>query len=205
MPGGEVRHLAYGAVDTLDGCGGLLLTGGGDVHPRHYGRLDAMDFINNVDERRDEFEFQLIEEALTLRIPVLGICRGAQIFAVARGGTLVPDIEHAGHPSHRKIGMNDRVHGVTVEPGSQLLEITGMASGHVNSSHHQAVNSPGGELVISARSDDGVSEALEWREPAGRPFLLLVQWHPERMVDAENPFAKNIMQRFVQEIAKTGI
>jgi putative glutamine amidotransferase len=204
MPAAEVRHLSYNSDGKLDGCAGLVLTGGGDVHPRYYGRLDAMNLVNKVDELRDEFEFRLIDEAMKFRIPVLGICRGAQVFTVARGGTLVPDIERSGYPSHAKVGKTDRVHGVTVEPGSLLEGIAGTGKGEVNSSHHQSVDAPGPDLRVSARSDDGIVEALEWREPANRPFLLLVQWHPERMIEPDNPFAKNIMLKFAREIDIAG-
>jgi putative glutamine amidotransferase len=202
IPEANVRHLSYKSDDSLDGCRGLLLTGGGDVHPKYYGRLDALDLMRDVDEQRDEYEFRLIDEAMKFRIPVLGVCRGAQVFTVARGGTLVPDIECSGHPSHAKVGKTDRVHGVKIEPGSLLAGVATTEIGTVNSSHHQAVEAPGGDLRVSARSDDGVVEALEWREPANRPFLLLVQWHPERMAEVDSPFAKNIILRFAREIER---
>lgn len=202
IPRAEISHLAYEGWDgdTFDVCDGLLLTGGGDVHPRYYGRLDALELARNVDERRDAFEFSLAGRALSLEIPVLGVCRGAQVFAVARGGTLIPDIERAGHPSHRRNGTIDSIHGVGVEAGSMLAEIVGGLNGTVNSSHHQSVDDPGEDLTIVARSDDGVAEALEWREPAHRPYLLLVQWHPERMTDPMSQFARNIMVRFALEV-----
>jgi len=205
IPGAEIRRLSSATSPTpdLESCNGLILTGGGDVHPRFYDMPEVLGLTNSVDESRDEFEFRVIEDALRLSLPVLGICRGSQVFNVARGGTLVPDIERTGHPSHRKVDGADRTHGVLVEESSQLRVVVGSDSGTINSSHHQAADRPGSGLVVSARSDDGIAEALEWERPDGRPFLLLVQWHPERMRDQESPFSRAILERLRREAERT--
>jgi putative glutamine amidotransferase len=87
-----------------------------------------------------------------------------------------------------------------VTNGSLLAGITGVKEGTVNSSHHQAVDAVGRGLRVAARSDDGIIEALEWDDPAGKPFVLLVQWHPERMSDAAGPFSRNLVERIASEV-----
>ena len=189
-------------IADLDGCDGLVLTGGGDIHPRFYGREEAMLLVKSVDESRDEFEFAVIRQALDKGLPILGICRGMQIFNVALGGTLIPDVPTAGYQEHGKDihAAADRRHGVNLELDTILQEIAGSASGEVNSSHHQAVDAPGRGLKITARSVDGLVEGMQWDRPEGRPFLQLVQWHPERMEDAENPLAGGLLERFAREV-----
>jgi putative glutamine amidotransferase len=202
IPGLTIRMFSPGAAEeTLEGCSGLVLTGGGDVDPVLYGRGDARGLVHTVVRERDDQEFALIHAARVLHLPVLGICRGAQVFAVSAGGTLYPDLEQAGFQCHTKEAGVDRVHGVRVEPRSMLAEIVGSVQGEVNSSHHQAVERPGPGLRVVARSTDGVPEAVEWEDPAGKPFLLLLQWHPERMADRESPFSRGVLRRFAREVA----
>lgn len=183
-------------------CHGLLVTGGGDVHPKRYGRGDAIAIAKEVNEERDEFELEIIKDALDGGLPALGICRGAQIFNVALGGTLIPDVEAAGYRSHRRGNAEERLHPVIVERGTLLGMVTGTERGEINTSHHQAVAAPGAGLCVAARSDDGIVEALEWQDPAEHPFLLLIQWHPERLRSASSPFARNILRFFVQEVQR---
>jgi putative glutamine amidotransferase len=179
----EVRVLSYvhGNAGDLAGCDALVLSGGNDVHPQFYGRMDAWDKVRDVDEQRDRFEMGLIQAALDARVPTLGICRGAQIFNVALGGTLVPDLQDAGFGDHRKSKDSEKVHSIAITPDSELHAIIGQDAAEVNTSHHQAIERPGEGLRIAARAPDGAVEAAEWVQPGGKPFLLLVQWHPERM------------------------
>jgi putative glutamine amidotransferase len=95
------------------------------------------------------------------------------------------------------------MHGIAIGPGSGLREIIGQERADVNTSHHQAIDRPGDGLHITARAADGVAEAAEWRHPEGRPFLLLVQWHPERMGDVRNPVAGNIRNALFTHIRTT--
>jgi len=186
-------------ADQIHQCDGMVLTGGNDVHPKFYHREDVLDILEDVNEKRDEFEMGLIHEALERELPILGICRGVQIFNVAMGGSLIPDIEHAGYSSHRRGDGDGRRHAVRVEPDTLLLSITHTLDGDTNTSHHQAVEKLGSDLRVAGCSVDGIIEALEWEHSSNRPFLMLVQWHPERMTDVENPFAKNILDRFEKE------
>lgn len=189
--------------NELEQCHGLILTGGGDVHPKFYHREDAVAAVEEVNEFRDEFEFDIIDDATRLALPILGICRGMQLFNVAMGGSLIPDIESAGFPSHRGTELQGRYHGVTVEPGTALHAIAGTQEGTVNTIHHQAVDRIGLGLRITARSVDGVPEAMEWEDPTRKQFLLLVQWHPERMEETGSPFSGSIRDRFVQVLVQS--
>jgi putative glutamine amidotransferase len=204
FPDADLPVLSYTRDNAghIDRCHGLLLTGGGDVDPRLYGRADALSITSEVDERRDAFELGLIDIALKRCMPILAICRGMQLFNVSRGGSLVPDVEQAGFPSHRKSESGDRRHDVEVEAGSRLGAIVGASRGNVNSAHHQAVDRVGDGLLVAARSPEGVVEALEYGDPRNTAAVLLIQWHPERMPDAENPFARNIINTFAQHIER---
>lgn len=199
----EVVKLSYhlNNADALKTCDGLIMTGGDDVHPKYFGQPEEINELRHVDEQRDEFEFRLIDLALKNEIPMFGICRGLQITNVALGGSLILDIERSGGKPHTRIDERDRIHRVIVNPGSALCSIVGVGCGPVTSSHHQAAGKIGVGLMISARSaDDDIVEALEWQDKTREPFLLLVQWHPERMYDYDNPFSGSLLQGFMSEI-----
>ncbi|MFN0158734.1 MAG: gamma-glutamyl-gamma-aminobutyrate hydrolase family protein [Bacteroidota bacterium] len=187
----------------IERCHGLILTGGGDVHPKFYNREDAIPVVEEVNELRDEFEFEVIDDALRRELPILGVCRGLQIFNVAMGGSLIPDIESAGFPSHRRMGIHERLHEIVVEPGATLHSIVKTNNGMINTVHHQAADRIGMGLRVSARSADGVGEAMEWEDPTRKQFVLLVQWHPERMEDAGSPFTTAIRERFMQALEQS--
>lgn len=187
----------------IERCHGLLLTGGGDIHPRAYHSDSALKRVEEVNERRDEFEFGVLDDALRLQLPILGVCRGMQLFNVAMGGTLIPDLEDAGFESHRQRGMPAHHHPLVVEENSMLYGILGTVEGRINTIHHQAVDRPGWGLRVTGRSHDGVPEALEWEDTTRIPWLLLVQWHPERMEDTTNPCSERIATRFVAELERS--
>lgn len=207
-PHTEVIRLGY-AVDNFHDatrCQGILLSGGDeDIHPGFYGQPEFLPLCTGgVDERRDEFELKLIDYALSNRLPLLGICRGLQIVNVYFGGTLVPDIPAKGIPDHSRFAEgNDRYHNVSLGEGSRLGTIAGQVSGEVNSAHHQAADRIGDGLTANAISDDGVIEGLERTGKEDKSFLMLVQWHPERMRDQNNPLSRGVKQRFLTEIRST--
>jgi len=159
-------------------CHGLLLPGGRDVHPRHYGLAEKAGSCH-LEEERDGIELRAIEAAFEMNLPVLGICRGLQIVNVALGGSLIIDLPQAGIRGHGKIADSDSCHPVTIVPDSLLSDAS--TAEEVNSSHHQAVDQPAHDLRVTAHAPDGVVEAMEWKEATGKGFLLLVQWHPERL------------------------
>lgn len=187
------------AVKALENYSGLLLTGGPDVHPERYGKNDELHRCL-IDAERDVLEFALYEKAHELNMPVLGVCRGAQVINVAQGGSLIIDIpsDMRTTTEHARIADVDSMHGVIVEAGSILTKITGEVEGRINSAHHQAVKELGQGLRLSAKSDEGIGEGIEWDDTTNKPFLLGVQWHPERM-DYDNPFSLNIAQHFAFE------
>ena len=175
---------------------GFVLVGGEDVNPVYYGKYDDQNACK-IDIERDAYEFALIEEARRLNIPILGICRGMQIMNIALGGTLHIDLPSIDKQGHGKIDGNDSSHPISIIPKTSLSSLVQESQGIVNSSHHQAVDFVAPHLKISAQTDDGVVEALEWAKPEDKQYLMLVQWHPERM-DRQNPFLKNIAIDFLE-------
>jgi putative glutamine amidotransferase len=201
IPDVEIHLLSYvrDNLAELECCSGLVLSGGGDIDPLLYNRPDVVPMVSEVDKKRDAFELRVIETALRRSMPVLGICRGMQLFNVFHGGALVPDIEAAGYGSHRG-DKGDRRHGVDIVSGSTLQTVCGVASGEVNSAHHQAIERVGHGLRVVARSTDGIIEAVEWEEGRLHAPVQLVQWHPERMDDMENPLTRNLILHFTSTI-----
>jgi putative glutamine amidotransferase len=167
--------------DAIRRVHGLLLTGGGDVHPSLYGAAVHPAF-DAAEPGRDEFEIALVRAAFEADLPVLAICRGIQVLNVARGGTLVQDIptELPGALQHRVPEPRDaRAHDVALTSQSLLHRVLGSpraARVGVNSRHHQAIGALGSGLAVTAVASDGVIEAVE--DPS-RTFCLGVQWHPE--------------------------
>lgn len=194
----SVLRPGLSAPADLVGCHGLLLSGGGDIDPREYGRSDALGVVSEVRPERDGMERALIHEAIRLGMPLLGICRGMQMVNVALGGTLIPDLESAGFPSHRAERGSVRRHRVRLEESSPLAAQTGVLEGLIVSSHHQAVDRPAEGLRVVARSEDGVIEAMAWENGRRVPPLLLIQWHPERMGEDEGPLTTGIRELFIQ-------
>jgi len=190
-------------LHELDRCGGLVLTGGGDVHPGFYNQENDLGQTRGVDRKRDEFEFRVIERAMKLHIPTLGVCRGLQVTNVAIGGSLIVDLESRGFPGHRPVGNEECRHPIEIVADTLLSDIVGDGFGEVNSSHHQAAERIGAGLKVSATSHDRVIEGLERSDPGDKPFLLLVQWHPERMNDFENRCSRNVLEKFLSEVEKS--
>jgi len=195
-----VLSYAHGDAGEMEQCDGILLTGGGDVDPSIYGARADHPKVRGVDKKRDQFEREILDRALDVEIPLLGICRGLQLANVHLGGTLIPDLEDAGHSGHRGSGGREIAHPVAVEGDSLLREVVRESRGSVNSSHHQAADKPGKGLRVAARAGDGVVEAMEFADPARRAFFMLVQWHPERMKDTEHPFSSELLRRFLRAI-----
>ena len=175
-------HLAA-ISEYLSHIDGLLLTGGCDINPYVY--FQERHFtIGDVSRPRDALEIGLFQKALAADMPVFGICRGIQIMSVAMGGELYQDIEETVPRetlSHtRRCDDTDSQHEIEIIDGSLLHRLIGKSVSTVNSSHHQAVDAVGEELVVTARSlADGIIEAIEH---PGKRFMLGVQYHPERML-----------------------
>jgi putative glutamine amidotransferase len=201
----EVVQLSHQTnnLNDIKKCRGVVLTGGEDVHPRFYNKPELYKYCyeDDVSEARDEFEWKVLEYTESNNIPVLGICRGLQIANVFFGGTLIPDIPTWGKFNHSKLPDDtDRYHTIMVDPSSWLYSLIHSQEGVVNSNHHQSADVIGEGLIVSALSPDGVAEALERKDPEGKPFLCLVQWHPERMNDQGSNFVKNIREAFIEAV-----
>lgn len=188
------------AETTLKQCSGLLLSGGNDIHPYFYSKPEKEEKCTAIDEERDTLEFLLILKALELQLPVLAICRGIQMLNVVLGGTLIADIptEFPTEVKHHKEGeLKDHCfHEINILPNSLLNSIANNDETVVNSYHHQAIEHESEILKVTASSQDGIIEAVEWKNPEGRPFLLGVQWHPERM-NNYNIFSLSIAAAFI--------
>ncbi|MBE6551458.1 MAG: gamma-glutamyl-gamma-aminobutyrate hydrolase family protein [Ruminococcaceae bacterium] len=158
---------------SSEGYDGLILCGGGDIHPRYYGKkIDGSD-EERIDTARDECEFSLIREFIRCGKPVFGICRGHQVLNVYFGGDMIQHIPT--WESHKREG--DAVHLAKAEDASFLSPLYG-ESFCINSMHHQAVNNLGKGLKVILRSaSDGVIEALVHESLP----VIGVQFHPERM------------------------
>jgi putative glutamine amidotransferase len=172
---------------SLDGLAGLLLAGGPDIDPERYDEPRAPE-TQGPDTARDALELALATEALRRDLPVLAICRGLQMWNVALGGTLTQHVD-----GHRQDGLSD-AHPVQLEPGSRLAGIIGAREYTVNSRHHQAAGRIAEGLVVSARAQDGVVEALE---RPGTRFMLAVQWHPEDRTERDGA----LFRAFAQALA----
>lgn len=176
-PLADLREL----VSSLDG---IMLTGGGDIYADMYGGVDDGYSVNRS-RTRDRVEKALVELAVEMDLPLLGICRGEQMLNAALGGTLYTniatqhqtDIEHS-QPTTQAPGH--LVHEVKIAEGSHLSAMIGANTLMVNSRHHQAVKTPAPGLVVTARAIDGLIEGIEH---PGRRFCVGVQWHPESLQD----------------------
>ena len=185
LPGDEREE---GPADRLEDLDGLLLPGGPDVDPALYGEDHGPD-LGSVDAELDRFEIDLVRRAVAGKLPVLGICRGQQVINVALGGTL-----HQHLPGHDKHGLprSHLAHQIDVETDSELGTAAAGEPVMVNSLHHQAIKDLAAGLRVTARSSDGVVEALE-----GGGMVVAVQCHPEELIE-DSPWARRLLQRFVE-------
>lgn len=168
-------------VDRFDEIDGLIIGGGDDIDPNLYASLSDLEFDAEVqgdyDADRDDLETEMIRRALDAKLPLLGICRGAQLINVVLGGTLIPDLRPIRqHTSNRWHVLPRKT--LVVEPQSKLAGQLGTARTRINSLHHQAVDRLGTGLRRVGRDRDDITQAIESDNDR---FLLGVQWHPEYM------------------------
>ncbi|HEY8398366.1 MAG TPA: gamma-glutamyl-gamma-aminobutyrate hydrolase family protein [Flavihumibacter sp.] len=201
----ELVLLSFEKPDTslIRDCDAFVLTGGVDMDPRFYDGDKV--YPNQPDEYqpdRDRFEIEVYREAKSKKAPVLAICRGMQLVHTEEGGKLIQDLGER-NAKHKKDTDIDKQHEVQVQPDTRLAQWTGLTAGKVNSAHHQALD-PGTlspVWTISALDDQGLIEAIEWKDTETMPFLVGVQWHPERIINKEqNPLSQAIKEQFLQSI-----
>ncbi len=176
LAGALPKRLGAGEpLEVIDRLDGLLIGGGDDISARLYDGDFTLDV--RIDEERDRFELEALERAMPRGIPVLGVCRGAQLINVFFGGTLHHDLEEKLWRSNRYTVM-PRLR-IELEPGTKLASLIEHPRIFVNAIHHQAVDRLASNLMVAARDEEQIIQAVEDRS---RPFLLGVQWHPELLI-----------------------
>ena len=162
---------------------GILLPGGVDIDPAHFGE-EPLEGLGTIEPEWDRLELTIAGLALDWGMPILGICRGIQVLNVAAGGSLYQDIPSQINGQHLQHSQQAPrwypTHAISITPGSLLEQALGTEQARVNSFHHQAVKIPGAGLSITAKSRDGIIEGLESHS---HKFACGVQWHPELMVN----------------------
>lgn len=186
-------------LDLLDG---LLLSGGKDVDPVYFGE-DTMPGCGEITPVRDAFEIEFTRLALNTGLPVLGICRGSQVLNIAAGGNIYQDLitQLPGHLKHYQFAPAwAPTHNIQVKASTLLEDILKTGMIRVNSFHHQAIREVASGFVVSARSSDGVIEAIE--NTCGA-FALGVQCHPEEMWEKDPRFL-NFFRALIEAARKSG-
>ena len=192
---------------ALDAFDGLLLPGGADIDPQEYGARDHPSVVKAPPEY-DRLELEAARVALQNDLPTLAICRGVQVMNVALGGSLwvdVPDeyesrdgqkLQHRQTPPHPR---HEATHPVDFKDGSMLAQLLGSRMIPTNSMHHQALRRVAHDLVPSGQTRDGIIEAVEAR--TNHPFYVGVQWHPEEMIEVDEP-SRTLFAEFVRRAAQ---
>lgn len=189
------------ADELLSRLDGLLLSGGEDVDPYYFGE-EPLPGQGEIVPERDITELLLARRALAHNLPVLAICRGEQVLAVAMGGSLYQDIPSQVKGAFKHSQKAPRwyaTHSLHIRPGTKLAAMLGAGSVRVNSFHHQAVKSLPKGFTITAEAEDGMIEAYE---SDNHRFVVAVQWHPEAMVERADTFLP-LFTGFVSEAATT--
>jgi len=181
----------------LDQIDGLLLSGGDDIDPGLFGE-DPHPKLGIIEPGRDEYESKLIKSCLKDNLPILAVCRGAQILNITEGGTMYQDIydqvEENVIQHQQKASRNFLSHSIEVKVDSLLHSILGETSVRTNSFHHQANRAVPSPFQITAYSNDGVIEAIE---STSHNFVLGLQWHPEGSFPTDD-YSKKIFAAFVK-------
>lgn len=190
--------MLFDDIDFPNCIDGILLTGGGDVNPLLFGEEPIVE-NGEICPLRDDFEYKLCQYAFRNKIPMLGICRGMQIIALCSGGSIYQDIYKQTNTNIKHIQKAPRfqpTHTIEIE-NSILYEIVNEKSCMVNSFHHQSVKEVGPNFIVSARSKDGMIEAIEQKS---NHFVVGVQWHPETMT--KDNIQQKLFELFVQKCKK---
>lgn len=177
------------------GCiDGIIMTGGGDIHPSYFGE-EMVDECGVPDSVRDIYDIHLIKLAAQHCIPMLGICRGEQLINVAFGGTLFQDLPSQ-FPGDTLFQHRNADHDVILQTDSWISNITRVDSFVANSYHHQAIKDVAPGFIVSGWSNDNVIEVIE--NVDGYP-IWGVQFHPERMFEDNYPIASSIFDFFIKK------
>ena len=189
------------AMEIMEHRDGLFVTGGDDVNPALYGE-EVMDCCGGLNHRRDKSDMALIKAAVALKKPILTFCRGSQITNVFFGGALYQDIKtqtgtDINHPalvmSIKNKDTDEQVHECIVEKNSPLYKLVGKETIRINSTHHQAVKTPGKNVIVQAKAPDGIVES--WYLDSPDHYVRSYQWHPE--LQGKNPVKDAIAEDFI--------
>lgn len=195
-------YAGFAIKELLAEVDGVLLQGGSDVSPTSYGETPLKPEWNG-DRIRDDYEKSIIETAIEMDRPVLGICRGLQIMNVALGGSLYQDIreQNSGSIVHRDWDIyDDLLHRVRIDPSSRLGAMYG-EGGMINSIHHQGIKDLSPQLSAEAWCvEDGIIEAV--RLNSNKAYCLGIQWHPEFIRKDQNLLdPAPILKEFLTEVS----
>lgn len=189
----EARRLGREAA-------GIVLSGGPDIHPSHFGEEELPGGSLSIQPDRDELEVGLFEGAREAQVPVWGICRGIQVFNAVLGGTLWQDFPSqigGALPHHLAKPADALIHSVGVEEcATEIGEVLAREPAYVNSRHHQAIKDPAEGITVVGRAPDGIIEAVSWT--ASPWWLHGVQWHPENLVAL--PQQRELWERFIRAV-----
>jgi putative glutamine amidotransferase len=196
LAGAKARRLtpSTAAACVKEPFDGLIIGGGSDIDPRLYGGDEAQS--HKLDLERDRFELEIIQRALRTQLPIMGICRGAQLLNVVRGGSLYGDIRALRRLTSNRHTPFPVKHAISVREG-RLFGIVRKRQWRINSLHHQAVQRPGEALAIAARDRDHFVQAIESTD---EQYILGVQWHPEYLPYI--PAQRRIFRALVAEASK---
>ena len=201
LPGNPDKTNCKQIVELLDG---ILAPGGHDIDPQIYGE-EKLEACGAFTRYEDEYDIELVKEAVRQQKPVLAICRGMQLVNAMYGGTLYQDIptQYSDEIIHTRLyPTEENFHRVTIEKESYLAKILGVTENvTVNTSHHQAVKDVAEGFKVTAKASDGTIEAIENEDAS----ILCVQWHPERMQDKElwQKFVKDFVDRCRKNASKS--
>jgi putative glutamine amidotransferase len=190
IPPGEAHWQAL--LERIDA---FVLTGGGDIDPRHYGgRVHELNY--GIDHERDHLELAIARWLIDSGTPTLGICRGAQILNIVEGGSLIEHIPDEVGESilHRAPPRDPTAHGIRIQHGSRLRQVLGQDEVEAASWHHQALRKVARSFAVSASAPDGIVEAIEMPD---HPWLIAVQWHPE-LTAAQDPCQQRLFDTLVR-------
>jgi putative glutamine amidotransferase len=193
---GPLRFVqAYGADSAVFEqevlrAGAVVLTGGEDIHPARYGQAEDTIRCGRIDVERDRVEHLLLDRVLELGLPCLGVCRGLQVMNVHGGGSLhahLPDAGYAGHRGGSPGQTRDTLHEVRITHPwlSGRVEFTEGEAGPFVSHHHQGIDRLSDQYWAWAEGPEGLTEGIRHRDTLKVPFLVGVQWHPERSRSGE--------------------
>ncbi len=205
VPIGIPLGVEEDALQIIHQLDGLLLSGGGDLHPHTFGEEPHVN-LGHVNSDRDRVELALAKEAIKRKMPIFAICRGHQVLNVALGGTLFQDIYSQNQNIYlhsQKAPRHEGTHFTSIKEESLLHKITGKDQLTVNSFHHQAIKRLATDLIVVSKASDGIIEAVEIDD---YPFCLSVQWHPEDMaVEGNDEDSKKMFTAFIEASKKMRI